>query len=120
MHTFIRFIGRVLGGLLRLVLGLLAVAVALAVLLVALALLLIGVLWALLRGRSLSPWGQRAPVFVGRVFRHTTGRVWRTGDPARGGASGAAVEDVEAREVSEGPAQPASGSSDSDESPRLR
>lgn len=88
----------------RLVLGLLAAAIALAVLSVALVLLLIGVLWALVRGRSLMPWGQRAPVFVGRVFRHTTGRVWRGGGAPgdRAAHSDSAVVDVEVREVSEG------------------
>lgn len=101
MNAVLNFVASVLGAVLRLALWALAAVLALGLLALALVLLLLGAVWALLRGRR-----PTAPVFVGRVHRFTTERVWpgAAGRAAAADVSTEEVVDVQVREVQDDPA----------------
>lgn len=100
MNGFIDFLGRVLRGVLKLVLGLALIVFVLSLLLAALVVVLGVSLWALVTGRK------PAPVMVFNRFRQTSRRYTEGVWPGRAGTGRPMddVVDVQAREVSGPPA----------------
>lgn len=95
-------VSRFVNTVLRVGVWCLGATLALSMLLLALLLLLVGALWALIRGRRPS-----RPLVVGQWQRYAQARMWRNPQEVDAEAADDVV-DVQAREVPEAEAKPAS------------